>query len=69
MITHIHVPRRRLLTVKQVMRMFNVDEDTVNEWSQHGLIKRYEVGNPEEYRLAEAEVKSVVTGSNQNNRL
>jgi hypothetical protein len=60
MITHIHVPRHRLLTAKQAMNIYQINEDKLNNWSQSGLIKRYEVGAPADYCFSEVEMKAAI---------
>ena len=64
MISYIHVPRNRLLTVRQIVRMFNVDEDTVNAWSQHGLVKRFTT-TTSGFCYLETDIRSVVDGVTQ----
>ena len=65
MITHIHVPRHRLLTTKHAAHLLSIDESTIHKWSQSGVIKRYETMIPGEFRYAETELKSLIDGTSQ----
>jgi len=39
---HIHVARRRLLTVRQTARKLNVHEGILRRWCEHGVIRPYD---------------------------
>lgn len=65
--SHIHVTRRRLLTPKQAARMLNVQENTLANWCERGLIAAdaYESGAPA--RFVESEVNRLSTMLRSNN--
>ena len=59
MSNHIHVARRRLLTVRQTARKLNVCESTLTQWCERGLIKPYDPESSIPSRFYESDVSAL----------